>query len=64
MKNPTGRLGKVEDTANAVLFLLNEKADYINGESLNVDGGILDRRVIPNDYNDIKRELEEFGVKI
>ena len=41
MKNPTGRLGKVEDTVNAVLFLLNEKADYINGESLNVDGGIL-----------------------
>lgn len=26
--------------------------------------GILGRRVIPNDYNDIKRELEEFGVTI
>ncbi|MCI8641545.1 MAG: SDR family oxidoreductase [Clostridia bacterium] len=41
MKNPSGRLGEVEDTVNAVLFLLSEKADYINGENLNVNGGIL-----------------------
>ena len=25
--------------ANAVLFLLSEKADYINGENLKVNGG-------------------------
>lgn len=41
MKNPSGRLGEVEDTVNAVLFLLSDKADYINGENLNVNGGIL-----------------------
>ena len=41
MKNPSMRLGEVEDTVNAVLFLLSEKADYINGENLNVNGGIL-----------------------
>lgn len=41
IKNPSGRLGEVEDTVNAVLFLLSEKADYINGENLNVNGGIL-----------------------
>lgn len=40
-KNPSKRLGEVEDTVNAVLFLLSEKADYINGENLNVNGGIL-----------------------
>lgn len=40
-KNPSGRLGEVEDTVNAVLFLLSEQADYINGENLNVNGGIL-----------------------
>lgn len=40
-KNPSGRLGEVEDTVNAVLFLLSEKADYINGENINVNGGIL-----------------------
>lgn len=40
-KNPSKRLGTTEDTANLVLFLLSEKADYINGENVNVNGGIL-----------------------
>ena len=40
-KNPSKRLGKTEDTANLVLFLLSDKADYINGENVNVNGGIL-----------------------
>ncbi len=40
-KNPSKRLGKTEDTANLVLFLLSDKADYINGENINVNGGIL-----------------------
>ena len=40
-KNPSGRLGEVQDTVNAVLFLLSDKSDYINGENLNVNGGIL-----------------------
>ncbi len=38
-RNPRHRLGKVEDMANAVLFLLSKKADYINGENLKVNGG-------------------------
>lgn len=40
-KNPSKRLGTPEDTANTVLFLLSEKSDYINGENINVNGGIL-----------------------
>lgn len=40
-KNPSKRLGTPEDTANLVCFLLSDKADYINGENLNVNGGIL-----------------------
>ncbi len=40
-RNPSSRLGEVEDTANAVVFLCSEKASYINGENLNVNGGIL-----------------------
>ncbi|GHV00087.1 hypothetical protein FACS1894211_06680 [Clostridia bacterium] len=39
--NPSGRLGTHEDTANAVLFLCSKAADYITGENLNVNGGIL-----------------------
>lgn len=40
-RNPSKRIGTVEDTANVVLFLLSDKADYINGENVNVNGGIL-----------------------
>ena len=41
LNNPSKRLGKPEDTANTVVFLLSDKADYINGENVNVNGGIL-----------------------
>ncbi|HIY20096.1 MAG TPA: 3-oxoacyl-[acyl-carrier-protein] reductase [Candidatus Blautia avistercoris] len=35
-----GRFGKPEDIANAVAFLASEKADYITGQVLSVDGGM------------------------
>ena len=39
-KIPSNRLGKPEDIANAVTFLSSDKADYINGETLHVNGGM------------------------
>lgn len=39
--NPLKRLGETIDIANAVLFLLSDKASYINGENINVNGGAL-----------------------
>jgi len=39
--NPMKRLGEAKDTANTVMFLLSEKAEYINGENINVNGGSL-----------------------
>ena len=38
---PLGRIGSSEDVANAVLFLASEKAGYITGEILDVNGGLL-----------------------
>ena len=39
-KIPSNRLGEPEDIANAVLFLSSDQSDYINGETLHVNGGM------------------------
>jgi 3-oxoacyl-[acyl-carrier protein] reductase len=38
---PLGRLGRVEDVAQAVLFLCSPSAGYITGATLHVNGGML-----------------------
>lgn len=37
--HPAGRIGQPEDIAYAVAFLASQKASFINGEALVVDGG-------------------------
>ncbi len=37
---PMERLGKPEDVAEAVLFLVSEESSYVTGQVLNVNGGI------------------------
>ncbi len=39
-KIPSARMGEPEDIANAVLFLASNQSDYINGETLHVNGGM------------------------
>ena len=39
-KIPSARLGEPDDIANAVLFLSSEQSNYINGETLHVNGGM------------------------
>ena len=38
---PLGKLGKPEDVARTVLFLLSEDAAYITGQTIHVDGGMV-----------------------
>lgn len=38
---PINRIGKPEDIANAVMFLCDEKASFITGEVIKVDGGFI-----------------------
>ena len=39
-KIPSARLGEPKDIANAVSFLASNQSDYINGETLHVNGGM------------------------
>jgi 3-oxoacyl-[acyl-carrier protein] reductase len=39
-KIPSNKLGKPEDIANAVVFLSSDQSDYINGETIHVNGGM------------------------
>ena len=39
-KIPSARLGEPEDIANAVHFLASNQSNYINGETLHVNGGM------------------------
>ena len=39
-KIPSNRLGNPSDVANAVVFLASSMSDYINGETIHVNGGM------------------------
>jgi NAD(P)-dependent dehydrogenase (short-subunit alcohol dehydrogenase family) len=38
-KDPMGRVGKPEEIADSVLWLCSEKASYVTGQSMAIDGG-------------------------
>lgn len=40
LQHPAGRVGKPEDIANMVLFLLNPENDFITGQNFVIDGGM------------------------
>ena len=38
-QNPSGRIGRPEDVARAIAFLLDPASDWLNGQTIGVDGG-------------------------
>lgn len=38
---PSKRFGKADEVAEAVAFLISEKASYINGTNININGGLI-----------------------
>ena len=49
LQQPVGRVGKPTDIANMVLFLCSEKAGFITGENICIDGGQTRLMIYHND---------------
>lgn len=45
LQHPSGRVGTVEDIAEMVFFLLSEKAKFITGQNIVVDGGMTKKMI-------------------
>ena len=56
IQQPAGRVGNPLDIANMVLYLCSDKAGFITGENICIDGGMT-RQMIYHDDNGWKLEL-------
>lgn len=50
IQHPAGRVGNPLDIANMVLFLCSDKADFITGENICIDGGMTRQMIYHNDF--------------
>ena len=50
VQQPVGRVGEPLDIANMVLFLCSEKAGFITGENICIDGGMTRQMIYHGDY--------------
>lgn len=50
IQHPAGRVGNPLDIANMVLFLCSNKASFITGENICIDGGMTKLMIYHNDY--------------
>ena len=50
LQQPAGRVGKPEDIAGMVLYLCSDKASFITGENICIDGGMTRLMIYHNDY--------------
>ncbi len=50
LQHPAGRVGNPMDIANMVLYLCSEKAGFITGENICIDGGMTKLMVYHNDF--------------
>ena len=57
VQQPVGRVGDPMDIANMVLFLSSDKAGFITGENICIDGGMT-RQMINNGENNWKLDVE------
>ncbi len=50
LQQPAGRVGNPMDIANMVLYLCSDKAGFITGENICIDGGMTRQMIYHNDF--------------
>ena len=50
VQQPAGRVGNPLDIANMVLYLCSDKAGFITGENICIDGGMTRQMIYHNDF--------------
>lgn len=50
VQQPAGRVGVPEDIANMILYLASDKAGFITGENICIDGGMTKLMIYHNDH--------------
>lgn len=50
LQHPAGRVGNPLDIANMVMFLCSDKASFITGENICIDGGMTKLMIYHNDF--------------
>lgn len=60
-QQPVGRAGNPLDIANMALYLCSEKAEFITGENICIDGGMPRQMIYHGDCGWTLNETEEEG---
>ncbi len=50
LQTPAKRMGHVDDVANCALYLVSDESNYVNGETIRVDGGAHTQK-LPSDWD-------------
>ena len=50
LQTPVKRMGHVDDVANCALYLVSDESNYVNGETIRVDGGAHTQK-LPSDWD-------------
>lgn len=57
-QHPVGRVGKPSDIAEAVMFLCSNKAGFITGENICIDGGMTKQMIYHGDFGWSFKEMQ------
>ncbi len=64
LQHPVGRVGRGEDIAAMVLYLCSERAGFINGENICIDGGMSRQMIYHQDFGWYLQENDKDRIEV